>query len=89
MTVKKFDLPLTEQVGYDYIQTLRELRAVMTLAEIADVLSYSHASPVLAILKGTIPNHVRGEALWALYIERFGHKPPLRVTNLACPPRGS
>ena len=70
-------LPLAERVGYNYAATIRELTTVMTWQRIIEAIGYSSHSVVAEILNGQIPNHVQGEALWALYCDTFGKKPPL------------
>lgn len=71
------DLPLHKQVGFDYPAAVRELLEKMTYMELADRIGYEGVGSIGAILHGAVPSHVRGEALWALYCDTFGRKPPL------------
>ncbi len=71
------DTPLYEQVGFDYVATLRELLTRMTFEEVAFNLGYRSNGSVTELLKGRIPSHKHGEAMWALYLNTFGKKPPL------------
>lgn len=77
--MNNMDLPLYEQVGFNYSLAVLELLKVMTYDNIAFSIGYKNRSSVSAILCGSTPGHIQGEALWALYIETFGHKPPLDV----------
>lgn len=76
------DLPLHEQVGFDYVATVRELLERMTYMDLALSIGYESVGSISGLLKGRRPAHPQGEALWALYIETFGRKPPLRF--IAC-----
>lgn len=76
------DLPLHEQVGFDYIATVRALLEKMTYMDLAFAIGYESVGSISGLLKGRRPAHPQGEALWALYIETFGRKPPLRL--IAC-----
>lgn len=71
--------PLHEQVGFDYAQAVREIHRLLTYDEIAERIGYDSKGSISRILDGAVPKHVQGEAIWALYIELFGRKPPLNV----------
>lgn len=73
------DLPLYERVGFDYIRAIRDMLTRMTYEELAFNLGYKGASGISSLLNGKTPSHVHGEALWALYIDTFGKKPPLAI----------
>ncbi len=64
-------------VGFDYAKAVLEIRKRMTYEEIAACLGYEYASSVGNIVNGRIPNHPQGEALFVLYLELFGRKPPM------------
>lgn len=67
---------LSSYVGFDYSQAILELSQKMTYSAIAKALGYNSKSSVNKIAGGVTPSHVRGEALWVLYVETFGRKPP-------------
>lgn len=79
------EIPLYEQVGYDYKQAIRDLLKKLTYEELALRIGYSSTGSVTAVLKGRTPSHTHGEALWALYLEVYGKKPPLNVRINARP----
>lgn len=64
-------------VGFDYAMAMLEIRKMMTYEEIAACLGYESAMSVVNIIKGRLPNHPQGEALYVLYLELFGRKPPM------------
>lgn len=76
-------LPLHEQVGFDYVKATTELLTKMSRMEMSERIGYASAGSIHSLLKGRTPSHIHGEAIWALYLETFGHKPPL-VRFLAC-----
>lgn len=76
-------LPLYEQVGFDYVTATVELLKKMSRMEMSERVGYASAGSIHSLLKGRTPSHIHGEAIWALYIEVFGCKPPL-VRFLAC-----
>ena len=77
MTTSDAELPLYEQVGFDYVATIRELLQKLTYGEIVHRVGYSSVGSISAVLKGNTPSHKHGEALWALYVQMYGKKPPL------------
>ena len=70
--------PICEEVGFDYVATLLAIRNVMSYDAIAEVIGYRSKGGISALLRGAIPSHVQGEALWALHVELFGTRPPLK-----------
>jgi len=66
-----------EKVGFDYAQAMVELLKRFTYREIADHLGYNSVGSITAVLGGKIPSHLHGEALWLLYRDTFGRRPPL------------
>lgn len=78
-------LPLHEQVGFDYVKATTELLTKMSRMDLSDRIGYASAGSIHSLLKGRTPSHIHGEAIWALYLEVFGKKPPL-VRFLACEP---
>lgn len=70
-----------DEVGYDYIATVRKLLQKLTYEELAYRVGYQSVGSIGAVLKGHIPNHKHGEAIWALHIEMYGCKPPLLQKN--------
>ena len=73
-------------VGYNYVATLLALLRVMTYQEIADEVGYRSKGSVSKILDGAVPDHVHGEAIWSLYLEKFNEKPPMTVRQSGHPP---
>ena len=64
-------------VGFDYSKALLEVREFMTYDEIAEYLGYGSKASILQIIRGTLPAHPQGEAIWVLYRSLFARKPPL------------
>ena len=75
--MNEFRVPLHELVGFDYVAALREILNQLTYEECAYRVGYSSTGGVTAVLKGRVPSHKHGEAIWALYLELFDRKPPL------------
>ena len=44
-------------------------------------LSGQDVQVISKIMAGATPSHRHGEAIWALYVDTFGRKPPLRVSS--------
>lgn len=64
--------------GFDYQRTVLELRVVKTYQQIAEFCGWASHSAVADVAAGRrIPSHPQGEALWILYLDLFGKKPPL------------
>ena len=77
-------VPLYSRVGFDYVEALRALLQRMTYEEVAHSLGYRSTGPLGAIVKrGHVPSHQHGEALWALYVQMFGRKPPMTAVQAA------
>lgn len=70
-------------VGFDYSRALLELRNVYTYAKIAEFCGYAQAAQIGHLIRGHIPNHPRGEAIYALYLETFNRKPPMAEAQRA------
>lgn len=68
---------LYEQVGFDYIAAINDLLRKFTYLEIASHVGYKSTGSITAVLEGKTPSHRHGEALWALYCDTFGRKPPM------------
>lgn len=77
------ETPLHERVGFDYIKAIRDLLKKMTYEELAFAIGYNSTGSITAVLKGRVPSHVHGEALWALYLASYGCKPPLDIRKSA------
>lgn len=73
--------PLINLVGFDYAQAIRELNQAFTYSQLAKELGYDNKASITAIRNGSMPSHIHGEALWALYCDTFGHKPKLMRTK--------
>ncbi len=71
------DVPLIKRVGFDYLGAVLELLAVMSYAELARAIGYSSKGAISKILQGGVPTHAHGEAIWVVYREKFGEKPPM------------
>lgn len=64
--------------GFNYTAAIEELLARMTLTQLVQAIGYKSVGSVYDITKkGRIPSHIHGEALWALYHDTFGRKPPM------------
>ena len=75
-------IPLYSRVGFDYVGALKDLLARMTYEEVAYRLGYKSTGAVASIVKrGHVPSHQHGEALWVLYVEMFGRKPPMSAVQ--------
>lgn len=74
---RKDETSLHARVGFDYAQAMKDLLKRLTHMEIAFRIGYQSTGSVTAVVKGVIPSHKHGEALWALYMEVFGTKPPM------------
>jgi len=72
-------------VGFDYTRAVAELLGKFTYQEIATNIGYRSVGSVTSILKGKVPSHLHGEALWVLYKRTFNRRPPLtdaqRIAN--------
>lgn len=83
--------PIHEEVGFDYAQTVRELNRVWTYDQIAECCGYESPRSVRNLLDlnpangPVIPSHRAGEALWAMYVETFGRRPPMHKGQLTAP----
>lgn len=68
-------------VGFDYAKALLEIRRHMTYEAIAAYIGYESVGSICNIIKGRVPNHPQGEAIFTLYRELFGKKPPMTVAQ--------
>lgn len=73
------EIPLHKKVGFDYSGALLELRSHFSYEQLAKTLGYKSKGGISKVLAGSPPAHVKGEAIWALYCDTFGKKPPLKV----------
>lgn len=64
-------------VGFDYSRALLEIRKQRTYAQIAEFCGYESAQAIGRVIKGAVPGHKHGEAIFVLYRELFGAKPPM------------
>jgi ribosome-binding protein aMBF1 (putative translation factor) len=79
---------LHNEVGYDYSRTVLEInhRAGWSYERIADFCGYENRSAIARVAtREMVPSHPRGEALYILYVELFGRKPPLNVADTQQP----
>lgn len=67
------------QAGYDYPAAILELRNRFTYDEIAQYCGYESSKSIGWILRGKEPKHRSGEALYILFVETFGRKPPQHI----------
>jgi len=72
---------LYDLVGFDYAAALRAILQSMTYDEVAQRIGYKSTGGVSEILKGRIPSHRHGEAIYALYRELFKVNPPMSRTQ--------
>ena len=70
-------------VGFDYANAIRALARKMTYEQIAKACGYDSRNSVYRVLNGAIPSHPQGEALFVLYREAFGDKPPMTQEQAA------
>ena len=73
--------PIHVQVGFNYVQAMIDLLTKFTYREIAERLGYSSVGSITAVLSGKVPSHLHGEALWLLYRDTFGRRPPLSAVQ--------
>ncbi len=81
---------LTLSVGFDYALAMRKLNQRYTYLELADLLGYASSGSIHKLINGALPNHPVGEAIWVLYRETFGEKPPHgenQARGLSQPPK--
>ena len=64
-------------VGFDYSKAVLELRKMMSHEAIAAYCGYEAPSSIHRLVRGSVPSHPQGEALWSLYVSVFGTKPPV------------
>lgn len=65
-------------VGFDYSRALLRIRGQQTYEQVAEFCGFAGKSVVSKIVNdGHIPTHPQGEAIWALYVQLFGEKPPM------------
>lgn len=65
-----------QERGFDYAAAVRDIHRHMTYDEIAEFCGYENKASIHRVIQGAIPDHPRGEAIYILYMELFGHKPP-------------
>lgn len=70
-------------VAFDYAKALLEIRKRMTYEEIAAFIGYESVGSIGDIIRGRIPNHPQGQAIYVLYIELFKRKPPMTPQEAA------
>lgn len=78
---------LPYEIGFDYAKAVERINTRLSYDEIAGFCGYESRSSVGRVLTGQVPSHPQGEAIYILYVELFGEKPPLRVADAAQPPR--
>lgn len=64
-------------VGFDYAKAVLEILRVKTYEDVAAYLGYESVGAISRILGGSVPSHPIGEAIFVLYRELFGRKPPM------------
>lgn len=80
---------LQNEVGYDYSRAVLEINHAggWSYEDIAEFCGYEGRSAIARVAsKAITPSHPRGEALYILYVELFGKKPPLNVADRQQPP---
>lgn len=70
-------------VGFNYAKALLAIRKEMTYVQIAEFCGYESKQAVGKIIRGAIPSHVHGEAIYVLHCELFGKKPPMTKEQAA------
>lgn len=64
-------------VGFDYAKALLHIRQHRTYEQIAEFCGYANPSSIQRLLAGSPPAHPQGEAIYVLYQQIFGRKPPM------------
>jgi len=65
-------------VGFDYAHALLRIRGAQTYEQIAEFCGFACKQDIGKVINdGRIPSHPQGEAMWALYFQLFGEKPPM------------
>lgn len=73
-------------VGFDYAKACLAIRKERTYAQMAEFCGYDSPNAIGRVIAGVIPSHPHGEAIYVLYRELFGAKPPMtgeQVTGVA------
>lgn len=73
------------EAGFDYVHTILALREHYSYASIAEYCGYEGRASISYMLNGGVPSHPQGEALYILYFETFGKKPPVKNVQLTVP----
>lgn len=73
------------QVGFDYAKAVLEINHHgWSYERIAEYCGYEDKSGISRVASGArIPSHPVGEAIYILYVEVFGRKPPNRSCQLS------
>lgn len=75
----KIQTSMREEPGIDHAQSLLELSKVWTATEIAEFCGFSGRGALRSVATGARgPSHKAGEAIYILYVETFGKKPPAK-----------
>lgn len=69
--------PPSVPVGFNYSMALLAIRKHRTYEEIAAYLGYDSVGAIGKVIQGSVPSHPVGEAIYVLYRELFGTKPPM------------
>lgn len=64
-------------VGFDYAAAVEKLHSKLSYAHIAEFCGYETAVSLLKVSRGATPSHPQGEAIWVLYRNTFGQRPPV------------
>lgn len=73
-------------VGFNYSLAILHILKVRTYQEVADFLGYESVGSIGNIINGRVPNHPQGEAIFVLYRQLFGRKPPMTNEQAAGEP---
>lgn len=68
---------IDEGMGFEYARAVQDLKSKgWSYEKIAEQVGYKNKASIAAIVQGRQPRHRQGEALFYLYFEEFGCKPP-------------
>lgn len=70
-------------VGFNYSLAILQILKVRTYEDVAQYLGYESVGSISGLIDGSMPSHPVGEAIFVLYREIFGKKPPMSGTQAA------
>ena len=64
-------------VGFNYSLAILQILKVRTYDQVAAYLGYESVGSISGLIDGSLPSHPVGEAIFVLYREIYGAKPPM------------